>query len=146
MEQFVNICDILKYSEYFKSSLLELNWSGGKSQKSVDKLDELTNLKVLGLRNCQHLYNVNFLVWLTNLTELNLQGCKHLQQMNGITKSTNLKKLSLSDCGITLQNVDKLSPLKNLTSLKLKFCNLQNMKGFTNLTNLDTGKQPIPNQ
>ncbi len=100
-------------------------------------LDKIQNLSSLDLSDNGYLTDIGLLSKCLHLTSLDLSSCS-LQNVDVLANLPNLTSLNLRYCA-SLQNVDVLANLTNLTSLDLRECNsLQNVDVLANLPNLTT--------
>jgi Leucine-rich repeat (LRR) protein len=108
--------------------------------QNVDALKGLTALQELNLDGCYALTNVDALKGLTSLTHLNLSNCFAFRNMDVLKSLTSLQDLNLNGCDV-LTNVDFLKGLTSLTHLDLSSCyaltNVDALKGLTSLTHLN---------
>lgn len=99
------------------------------SQKGFSKLCELKNLVHLELNDCEKITSNFFseLVNLQNLETLNLLDCENIRDddLKFISQLPNLSSLCLQRAEITSQGVQYLSSMKNLKSLVLIYCDVE---------------------
>jgi len=130
---------ISKLSNFAGIHLLVLDFKN--SQKNLNFLTPLTNLKVLTLSSFDALTNFVGLSSLRNLKHFQLfgGGGKSLKNMKGLSNNRSLEFLYIQS--ISLASLDGLSGLTNLTSLRLISCfsllNLDSLRDLKNLTSLD---------
>lgn len=99
------------------------------SQKGFSKLCELKNLVHLELNDCEKITSNFFseLVNLQNLETLNLLDCENIRDddLKFISQLPNLSSLCLQRAEITSQGLQYLSSMKNLKSLVLIYCDVE---------------------
>lgn len=106
--------------------------------QDLEGLTGLTGLENLDLSSCKALRHVDGLKALNALQTLSLNSCAGLQNVDGLKELTGLRVLALSNCA-ALQNVDGLKGLIGLRVLTLSNCAaLENTDGLKGLTGLKT--------
>lgn len=116
--------------------LMHLDVSGCQLVRSLEGIQNLTQLKTLKLNACASLESLDGIEHLTQLMHLELDGGERLKNLNGIQSLKLLKTLNLKGCA-GLQNLALLSNLNQLNYLDISQCeNLESLEGIEGLINL----------
>lgn len=116
--------------------LMHLDVSGCQLVRSLEGIQNLTQLKTLKLSACASLESLDGIERLTQLMHLELGGGERLKNLNGIQNLRLLKTLNLKGCA-GLQNLALLSNLTQLNYLNISQCeNLESLEGIEVLINL----------
>ena len=127
---------------------LDLTGCANLTDKCLEELEGLTNLKSLNLQDCRQVTNrgLSSVAKLKNLESLNLTYCSQitdagLKSLEGLSR---LKSLNFQGCRqVTKQGLSSVAKLKNLESLKLAWCDqitdadLKALEGLSSLKSLN---------
>lgn len=93
---------------------LNIKWS---NIKSLDKINNLKNLKYLRIGSSAQIENIVPLSNLTNLEVLEIENFKKISDFSLLSNLTNLKFLTVEGGMYTKQKIDSFEPISNLTDL-----------------------------
>lgn len=85
--------------------------------ESIGNIENLVNLRFLGIYFATKLQNIEELAVLKNLKHLELDTCKKINNIKIIGQIVSLEKLSISNCG-SIESLKPVSSLVNLSELR----------------------------